>query len=124
MIDIVSWPARFRVEPAKLVSYLLDPSSDDGASKGKYLTSYGFERTAPERLRTALLAHADLTNFVGMKVVRYGLKFDFDGPMPAPNGREAKVLTVWMVDAGGDGTAWFITTRPSRDERRRSRPVR
>lgn len=114
MIEIVSWPTQFAVSPRKLAEYLLDPTSDEGASKGRYLFSYGFTADRPRELQAALLAHANMANFIGVKVADYGLKFRFDGSMPAPNGRDATVLTVWQVDAGGDGTARFITTRPSR----------
>ncbi|MGE8131863.1 DUF6883 domain-containing protein [Methylobacterium sp. NPDC080182] len=117
MIDFVSWPKGFHVEVRKLTDYLLNPASDDGASKGRYLASYGFDTDLVHRLAGALLRHADLSNFAGIKVTPYGLKFMFDGSMPAPNGQDATVLTVWQVDAGGDGTARFITTRPSRRRR-------
>ena len=54
-----------------------------------------------------------MPNFVGVRAAAFGLKFLFDGPLPAPNGRDATVLTVWQVDAFGDGVARFVTTRPS-----------
>lgn len=98
----------------KVTHYLLDPTSPDGKAKCDYLMSYGFSPSNPNELTLALYLHADVTNFVGVRVTPWGLKFNFDGEVFAPNGKYAKLLTVWQVKAGSDGTALFVTSRPSR----------
>lgn len=112
MIDIVSWPSRFAVEPRKITRYLLDRDSEDGAAKARYLESYGSSLSRSEELNDALMAHAALSRFAGMMVTPYGLKLRFNGAMPAPNGRDATALTVWQVDAFSDGAARFVTLVP------------
>ena len=100
--------------PLKVTHYLLNPNSDDGKSKCAYLMTYGFGLHNPNDLALSLYLHADKANFVGIKSTPWGLKFLFDGPIPAPNGLDAWLLTVWQVKAGSDGTALFVTSRPSR----------
>ena len=114
MTDGVLWPTRFFVPAPKISLYLLDPSSEEGASKDRYFRSYGFDASAPEILEDALLRYATKTNFIGAERTEHGLKLRFDGPLSAPNGRDAQVLSVWQVDAGTQGAARFVTARPSR----------
>lgn len=108
------WPTHFFVLPAKIAFYLLDPDAAEGASKGAYLTSYGFDASKPQVLEAALLAHAGRDNFQGTETTEWGIKFLFDGPLPAPNGRDAWILTVWQADDTTGGAARFVTARPSR----------
>ncbi len=95
MFDLfVPWPTRFVVPEPKITAYLLNASSKDGASKARYLISYGFDPDDPDTLRRALVGHARRSHFCGNRVADVGLKYLFDGPLPAPNGRDAALRTV------------------------------
>lgn len=114
MNQAASWPAVTFVHPDKIAKYLLDPGSDDGAAKCAYLTSYGFTAEDPFELARALEEHVCESNFERIEESDWGRKFIFDGPLPAPNGRDATVVTVWMQDPCEPHIMKFVTSRPSR----------
>ena len=98
------------VEQAKLSSYLLDPSHEDGGPKSKFLESIGFHLDRPSDLEAALLGHA-AANEATEIATPFGVKYHVDGILFSPTGRSAYVRTVWQIDTGTTAPR-FVTLRP------------
>lgn len=87
------------VPDEKLGDYLLDPSHKVGGPKLRFLESFGFDRTRPEEVRKALLEHA-LQYEGAVTATPFGLKYELDGALATPSGRQPRVRTVWIVEPG------------------------
>lgn len=104
----------FIIDGPKITAYLLNDSSERGASKAKYLKRYGFKLSEPKILADALAAHAmgnqpgtPQLQAVGAHRVRY------DGRVRAPDGRDMQITTVWeAIERDGEHTMRFITAFP------------
>ena len=81
-VEAIVWT----VEWPKIVGYLLNPLQNDGASKAKYLISFGYNTGEPERLASDLVQHA-IDNWPGRAVVpSIGRpRRVFEGPLEAPD---------------------------------------
>jgi hypothetical protein len=86
------------VAEAKLVDYLLNLDHPEGEGKAQFFLAAGFRRDAPQELREALLDVARAGEMVA-KPHPYGTKFEYDGPLRAPNG-EVQVRVIWLLDDG------------------------
>jgi hypothetical protein len=98
------------VEPAKLVSYLLDPNREEGGPKSRFLAAMGFELGKPDEVERALLAHARAYDAAEL-ATPFGMKYHVDGALISPSGRAAMVRTVWQIDTGTVAPR-FVTLRP------------
>ena len=105
-------PPAFVVPSEKLTHYLLVPTHPEGGSKARFFLGYGFSADQPEDLAAALLTHAAGAEHVGTVPGRGGIKFVFEGPLDAPNGKTPRVRSVWQIDEGADPPARFITAVP------------
>ncbi len=87
------------VAESKVVAYLL--SEDRSEGKASFFGAFGFTPQRWQVLRDALLAHA-ASNEVIREVVAspHGTKYIVEGPLPAPDGRDPLVRSVWIIDAG------------------------
>ena len=102
---------RATVADAKVRDYLLSPSHPVGRFKSTFFNVLGFTVNEWEKLREALLtlvrsAEADLG-----QSSPFGQKFEVRGTLQGPSGRQASVVTVWMLPTGRD-TAHFVTAFP------------
>jgi hypothetical protein len=88
------------VERGKIVDYLLNPSHRYGASKARFFTSLGFHLQEWERLAAALLEHGRRDEVSKTKETGFGPRYEVEGNVTGPNGRQAHVRTVWQVDKG------------------------
>ena len=98
------------VPPSKLAGYLLDPAHKEGWHKGRFLKSKGFDLADPEAIERALLAHG-ASHEGAVTRTPFGVKYEVDGPLVAPDGATANVRTVWMIDDGSTAPR-FVTLRP------------
>ena len=104
----------FIIDGPKITAYLLNESSERGASKAKYLKRFGFTVSEPKVLADALAAHAMVNQPgtpqlqpVGAHRVRY------DGRVRAPDGRDMQLSTVWeALFRDGEHIMRFITAFP------------
>lgn len=89
------------VEPAKIRDYLLAPAHPIGRAKARFFAALGFRQAAWLELRDALLTHArgDAELAGGGP---HGRKYAIRGMLQGPTGREAPVVSVWIVLAGED----------------------
>jgi hypothetical protein len=99
------------IDAPKILSFLLNPDHEDGASKEKFLVGFGFSRHAPSVLADALVEHA-IANFPGVRRIppKGPPRIVFEGTVTAPDGREMPLRTVWEIYP--PATMRFITAVP------------
>lgn len=96
---------------AKVRDYLLSPSHPVGRFKASFFVALGFSVTDWEVLRSALLNLAGSTEAVLAERSPFGQKYEVRGILQGPSGRQAIVVTVWMLPNGRD-FAHFVTAFP------------
>src|SRR5919109_89628 len=89
------------VEQAKVCEYLLNATHRFGASKARFFISFGFSLDAWEQLAVALKAHGAENDVVKVKETDFGARYEVEGKLQTPDGREPLVCSVWQVEAGG-----------------------
>jgi hypothetical protein len=104
-------PDRAVVADAKVRDYLLSPSHPVGRFKSSFFVALGFTVANWEDLRDALLAVARAGEANPGQTSPYGQKYEVHGTITGPLGRQASVVTVWMVPEGRD-FAHFVTAFP------------
>ena len=99
------------VDDAKVRDYLLSPTHPVGRFKSVFFVALGFSGDHWEALRDALLELARTLDATPGQPSPFGSKFEIRATLRAPSGRQADVVTVWMVSNGQD-FAHFITAHP------------
>ena len=99
------------VSNAKICDYLLSPTHPIGHFKAAFFSALGYtidnwERLQADLLRLALSGEA----FVG-QANAYGQKYEVRGILTGPLGRQADLITVWIVLNGGTNPE-FVTAYP------------
>jgi hypothetical protein len=89
---------KLAVERAKILDYLLDPTHRIGASKARYFSRFGFTAETWERLAEALRVHGQTYEVKRMRETGFGPRFEVEGTLKAPDGREPLVRSVWQLD--------------------------
>lgn len=97
------------IETRKITDYLL--SEDNSGGKSAFFLARGFRSTQPEALKNALLAHATTHEVMRVSETIHGVKYIIDGTMYMPDGRAARVRTVWIIDTGNEAPR-FVTAYP------------
>jgi len=98
------------VDPAKVRDYLLSPEHPIGRAKARFFTALGFRRAEWPALQAALLAHGRHGDAAPVPSP-YGRKFAVHGILEAPGGRQAAVVTVWIVLEGQESPR-LVTAYP------------
>jgi hypothetical protein len=99
------------VDDAKVRDYLLWPSHPVGRFKSAFFLALGFSVDEWQRLRDALLDVARSGEATAGQPSPFGQKHEIRAILTGPSGRQAMVVTVWMVSDGRD-FAHFITAIP------------
>jgi len=99
------------VEDAKVRDYLLSSTHPVGRFKSVFFTALGFSSEHWPLLRDALLNQAHTGDAVPGQPSPFGLKFEIRAIVTGPSGRQASVVTVWMVSNGQD-FSHFVTAYP------------
>jgi hypothetical protein len=100
------------VDDAKVRDYLLSPSHPVGRFKSVFFLGLGFSPDHWTTLRDALLELALSADALPGQLSPHGQKFEIRATLAGPAGREASILTVWMVSNGRD-FAHFVTAFPA-----------
>ena len=88
------------VERIKIESYLLNPAHPFGGSKARFLVDFGFTRNNWEVLAEALLEHGKRYPVARSKETGFGPRYEVDGRLRSPDGRDPRITTVWQIDRG------------------------
>ena len=99
------------VEDAKVRDYLLSPTHPVGRFKSVFFVSLGFSADQWSLLRDALRELARTGIAAPGQPSPFGLKFEIHAILRGPSGRQADVVTVWMV-SNGEVFPHFITAHP------------
>jgi hypothetical protein len=91
------YAANARVDREKIVAYLLSSSHPDGASKARYFTAFGFRTSRWQIFARALKEHGENCEVISSVESVYGTRYSVDGLMIAPDGRNPKIRTVWIL---------------------------
>ena len=101
------------VPEAKIVGYLLSVQHSGGRAKARFLESFGFRATDWLILRDAIIAHARVNDITALHQTRFGTRYEIDGPLPTPDGRNPIVRVVWFVESQ-ESTPRLVTLVPRR----------
>jgi hypothetical protein len=100
-----------RVDRSKIVDYLLGSSSFAAVAKARFFQSLGFSAEGWEEMANALRAQAKRAT-IAVTVTRWGIKYVATGEIDAPNGRQYKIVSVWISDSA---EARLITAYPAKE---------
>jgi hypothetical protein len=102
------------IDPVKLRGYLLSSEHPVGQAKARFFKALGFHPSDWLRLRTALERHG---RFGRAREVpsSYGRKFAVEGIIEGLNGRQAAVVSVWII-LPGEAVPRLVTALPGARE--------
>lgn len=104
-------PEHLQVDREKILDYLLSPSHPDGQTKAEFFRRFGFLRDQWEVLAEALRQHG-MTHPISKTVESpHGTRYSVDGEIESPDGRNPRIRSVWIVEAGSR-IPRLITTHP------------
>ena len=89
-----------RIDPRKILEYLLSETHPIGRHKAKTLRALGFEREHWLRLALALKLVARSGSVESQTVIQYGTLYLVSGVLIGPSGIAARFRTVWIVPTG------------------------
>lgn len=89
------------VEKEEIVGYLLNSSHPFGRSKARFFGRFGFSINAWEELAEALRRHGRQNRVTGFDETEFGVRYQVDGPLIAPDGRRPTIRSVWQVEKEG-----------------------
>jgi hypothetical protein len=87
------------IPPEKVRDYLLSPVHPVGRAKARFCAALGFRQAEWPLLQAALRAQAEAGEAEPVASA-YGRKFEVRGMLQGPGGRDAAVVTVWIILAG------------------------
>jgi hypothetical protein len=99
------------VDAAKVRDYLLSHEHQIGRFKAVFFESLGYSQVDWMRLQTDLLDVCRSYDAVEGQASQFGRKYEVRGTLRGPSGRQAEVVTVWVVLAG-EGAPRFVTAYP------------
>ncbi len=88
------------VEEEKVVGYLLNYPHRYGASKARFFGDFGFSAENWQVLAEALRAHGRAHEVPKTKETPFGPRYEVEGRLDSPDGRQPRLRTVWQLDAG------------------------
>ena len=88
------------VEREKIADYLLNPTHRYGASKARFFLHFGFCLEAWEQLAQALREHGQKNDVTKTRETGFGPRYEVDGRLDSPDGRQPRVRSVWQLDEG------------------------
>ena len=85
------------IDASKVRDYLLSPSHPVGRFKAKFFAALGYTQLDWELLSINLLEIARAGQIAPGQPSGYGQKYEASGTLIGPNGRKARVTTVWVI---------------------------
>ena len=90
------------VEQEKIANYLLSNSSPRGKGKANFFVRFGFSATKWQAFVNALKLQGANNEVVEVTETVYGLRYEVNGIIETPHGRNPRIKTVWQFDTGTD----------------------
>lgn len=88
------------VEREKIVEYLLNARHRYGASKARFFLKFGFEINDWSVFAESLRGHGRRHEVSRVRQTGWGPRYEIDGELNTPDGREPRIRTVWQFDKG------------------------
>jgi hypothetical protein len=88
------------VECEKIADYLLNEGHRFGASKARFFAAFGFRLAAWDELAQALRNHGKTHEVTKMRATDFGPRYEVEGTLTCPNGRQPRVRSVWQLEEG------------------------
>ena len=104
-------PMNSLIAPDKLAKYLLRWRPED--DKSAFLAQAGYSLENPAILLAALQNQVMINEIEVTENTEYGPKHTVRGVLVGPNGRELRVVTIWLTEDATDRTK-FITLFPDK----------
>lgn len=101
------------VARTKIVDYLLSTWHPEGMEKARFFLRFGFSRDKWTDFAEALKNHALTGKVTNTVVAAYGIRYQIDGTLKTPDGRNPEMTTVWQIDSG-NSIPRLITAYPLR----------
>jgi Domain of unknown function (DUF6883) len=85
------------IDDAKIRRYLLSPEHAIGRGKASFFNRLGYARYRWRELRRDLIevGRSGTVTSTGHSV--FGRKYEVHGTIHGPNGRKAKIVTIWII---------------------------
>lgn len=99
------------IEPRKLRDYLLSQSHPVGRTKAEFFASLGYTRENWHVLAFNLRRHAEQADAVDAGTSEFGTKYEVRSKLIGPDGREAGIVSVWIILIDEDFPR-FVTAYP------------
>lgn len=106
---------RLIFDRAKTRDYLLSRTHPIGRFKASFFRSLGYSDLAPERLEQDFRGLVARTEAIPKGGNAYGRKYEVRGTLTGPSGRQAEVVTIWIVLSGED-VPRLVTAYPGAGE--------
>ena len=90
------------VPEAKITRYLLDLNHPYGWGKAQEFRKRGYNESNVDAMSRDLIAIVQSQPVTVIKENAYGLKYEMHGIIHPPIGGDLLVITVWMIDHGGN----------------------
>lgn len=103
------------VAEEKITKYLLDMDSPQGRGKAIFLMKFGFEKEIPHILVEALISHAHLNEICNTTTSDYGVKYQIEGPLQAPDNRFPHMTVIWIIKHESQ-IAQLVTAMPKKGD--------
>ena len=105
---------RALIQPEKLRDYLLSTEHPIGRFKAAFFARVGYSRQDWRQLQLDIWQIAQAGTAVERQGSTFGRKYEVNGTLRGPSGREASVTTVWIVKNGEDFPR-LVTVYPGDD---------
>jgi hypothetical protein len=89
-----------KVEKEKITGYLLNSSHPYGSSKANFFTRFGFTVEAWEAFAERLRDQGSNHPVGRVAETSFGPRYNVDGKIVTPDGRNPTIRTVWQMDHG------------------------
>ena len=99
------------VDPAKVRDYLLSHEHPIGRFKAIFFESLGYKQADWPRLQSDLLDLCRSRDAIEGQHSEFGRKYEVGGSLKGPSGRQAQVVSVWVVLVG-EQFPRFVTAYP------------
>jgi len=99
------------VDAAKVRDYLLSHEHPVGRFKAVFFETLGYSQADWTQLQTDLLDVGRQSDAAEGQASQFGRKYEVRGTLKGPSGRQAEVVTVWVVLVGEDAPR-FVTAYP------------
>lgn len=110
MTDFVPNPERAVVDGRKIYGYLLSSVHAVGRHKAEFFKALGYDLEQWSKLQTDLQAQAR-SDVAAVTETEFGTKYEVRSELTGPNGRSARIVTIWMLSFNGE-PARLVTAYP------------